>query len=207
MFTKTVSKNAKKALELLGKSHLLDEAYLGGGTACTLQLGHRISADLDFFTQDEFDTKTLIKSLQKISHFTVDEISWGTILGNIEGIRFSLFLYKYPTLFPYKSIFGINMLDLRDISAMKIDTIASRGKKRDFIDLYFICQSGITLEKAFLFYYQKFGELSSNIIHIRKSLVYFVDAEIEQMPKMIKNISWENVKNFFIEEVRKLSER
>ena len=54
MFTRVLSDNAKYALAILGKSRLMDNAYLAGGTACALQLGHRLSFDLDFFTPKEF---------------------------------------------------------------------------------------------------------------------------------------------------------
>lgn len=136
MFTETLFGNTKKALVILGKSHLMDNAYLAGGTACALRIGHRISVDLDFFTMKEFDAKELIRSLRKIGKFEVDKQSWGTILGALEGIKFSIFTYKYPVLFPYKSIFDVNVLDLRDIAAMKIDAISTRGIRRDFVDLY-----------------------------------------------------------------------
>lgn len=204
MFTETLFGNTKHALAILGKSHLMDNAYLAGGTACALQIGHRISVDLDFFTTQEFEAKELIKSLKKIGKFEVERLAWGTVLGTMEGIKFSIFVYKYPVLFPYKSIFNINILDLRDIAAMKIDAIGTRGIKRDFIDLYFICKEGITLEEALSFYDRKYGELSSNIVHIQKSLVYFVDAEISQMPKMLKSCDWQEIKSFFEEEVKKL---
>ena len=136
--------------------------------------------------------------------FKVEKQSWGTILGTLEGIKFSIFVYKYPVLFPFKSLFDINILDLRDIAAMKIDAISTRGIKRDFIDLYFICQEGISLKKVLSFYNRKYGALASNIVHIQKSLVYFVDAEAAIMPKMLKKVDWENVKKYFELEVRKL---
>jgi len=204
MFTETLFGKTKDALALLGKSHLLDEAYLAGGTACALQLGHRISVDLDFFTPKEFDAKEMIKSLKEIGTFHVDQQSWGTVLGNIEGIKFSIFVYKYPVLFRYKSLFNINILDLRDIAAMKIDAIATRGIKRDFIDLYFICQEGILLSKILSFYDRKYGKLASNIVHIQKSLVYFTDAEISEVPRMLKKVKWEEVKRYFEGEVRRM---
>jgi len=182
----------------------MKDAYLVGGTACALQLGHRISVDLDFFTPKEFDTKELIYSLKKIGKFKLEKQSWGTILGTLEGIKFNLFVYKYPVLFPFKSIFDVNILDLRDIAAMKIDAISTRGIKRDFIDLYFICQKGISLSKILSFYNRKYGALASNIIHIQKSLVYFIDAEATAMPKMLKKINWDDVKKYFEDEVKRL---
>ena len=205
MFTKTLFGKTKDTLALLGRSHLLDKAYLGGETACALHLGHRISVDFDFFTPKEFNAKESIKSLKKMSEFELEQHSWGTILGLMEGIRFSLFVYKYPVLFPCKSILKVNIADLRDIAAMKIDAIAARGRKRDFIDLYFICKEKIPLERALFFYNRKYGKLSSNIIHIQKSLVYFVDAEISPMPKMLKPCRWEEVKRFFEREVKRIA--
>lgn len=204
MFTKTLFGNTKQALAVLSKSQLMSNAYLAGGTACALQIGHRISVDLDFFTPKEFDSKELIQALKKIGKFKADRQSWGTVLGILEGIRFSIFVYKYPVLFPYKSIFKINILDLRDIAAMKIDAIGTRGVKRDFIDLYFICQRGIKLKEVLSFYEHKYGKLSSNIVHIQKSLVYFLDAEEQEMPKMIRPCEWDEVKKFFEREVRKM---
>ncbi len=112
MFTKTLSRNTKDALAILGKSQLMDKAYLGGRAACALQLGHRISVDLDFFTDKEFDSKKLIQSLKRVGKFKVQRQSWGTILGTMEKISFSIFVYKYPVLFPCKTLFNINILDL-----------------------------------------------------------------------------------------------
>ncbi len=76
MFTEILPEDTKKALELLRKSNLLKEAYLAGGTACALQLGHRVSDDLDFFIPKKFDEKFIAESLKEICHFQVDEISW-----------------------------------------------------------------------------------------------------------------------------------
>ena len=204
MFTETLFGNTQKALAILGKSHLLDSGYLAGGTACALQIGHRISVDLDFFTPKEFDTQKLIRSLQKIGKFKVEKQAWGTIVGTFEEVKFSIFVYKYPALFPCESLFGINILDLRDIAAMKTDAISTRGIKRDFIDLYFICQKGISLKETLALYDRKYGTLASNIIHIQKSLVYFIDAEANVMPRMLKKVAWVDVKKYFENEVRKL---
>ena len=204
MFTKTLFGNTKKALAILGKSHLMAHAYLAGGTACALQLGHRISVDLDFFTPQEFKADELIYALKNIGEFKLDKQSRGTILGELEKIKFSIFLYKYPVLFPFKSLLDINILDLRDLAAMKIDAIGSRGIRRDFIDLYFICQKGISLKEILLFYQRKYGASASNIVHLQKSLVYFVDAEMTAMPRMLKEVNWGEVKKYFEKEVEKL---
>ena len=50
MFEDALPKKSKDSLALLGESGLLNDAYLAGGTALALQIGHRISVDFDFFT-------------------------------------------------------------------------------------------------------------------------------------------------------------
>ena len=88
---------------------------------------------------------------------------------------------------------------------MKIAAISERGTKRDFVDLYFILQK-IQINDVLRFYEQKYKKLASNSVHIRKSLIYFDDAEDENMPKMLKQISWKEVKSFYEQEVKKISQ-
>jgi predicted nucleotidyltransferase component of viral defense system len=205
MFTKALFSDTKTILAILGKSNLFKDAYLAGGTAAALQLGHRLSFDLDFFTSKEFNALNVIGGLQRIADFNLEETTEGTILGRIKDVRFSLFLYKYKLLFPLKNFLDISILDLGDIAAMKIAAISDRGTKRDFIDLYFICKTKISLGKVLKFYDKKYGKLASNLIHIKKSLVYFEDAEDQEMPKMLKPCKWEEVKGFFERKVEKIA--
>lgn len=205
MFTEALFGNTQELLALLSKFQLLKDAYLAGGTAAALQLGHRISVDLDFFTLHKFDVKKKAEALKKWGDFSIEQISWGTIQGHFKEVRFSLFVYEYPILFPFKEFRRIKVLDLRDIAAMKIAAISDRGTKRDFIDLYFICKRRISLPYILRLYDRKYKRLETNLLHIQKSLVYFEDAEKEEMPKMLKDVSWQQIKKFFEEEVRKLA--
>ena len=204
MFEETFVKGAKDILALLGRSGILQEAYLAGGTAAALQLGHRISVDFDFFTTKEFIPKEISAALSKLGSFDEEQESKGTLLGKFEGINFSFFIYKYPLIFPAQKYLSVSIADIRDIASMKIDAIASRGAKRDFIDLYFICKSGYQLTDILDFYDKKYGRLSSNRIHIQKSLVFFNDAEPDEMPRMLKDVKWGKVKEFFEEEIKKI---
>ncbi len=69
MFEKTLVKSAREILALLGKSSILKDAYLAGGTALAFQLGHRISVDFDFFTQQEFIPRIFSAELSKLGAF------------------------------------------------------------------------------------------------------------------------------------------
>jgi hypothetical protein len=205
MFEDTLVKGAKENLALLGRAGILSHAYLAGGTAAALQLGHRVSEDFDFFTPEEFSPRAFAGELSKLGLFNEEQADKGTVLGEFEGIKFSIFNYIYPLLFPPLKYLSLDIADIRDIAAMKIDAVASRGVKRDFVDLYFICKSGYKLADLMEFYDMKYGMLASNLIHIRKSLVFFNDAEPEEMPKMLKDVPWEDVKKYFEDEVKNIS--
>ncbi|MFH1452554.1 MAG: nucleotidyl transferase AbiEii/AbiGii toxin family protein [Armatimonadota bacterium] len=204
MFEETLIEGAKEKLILLGNSNILQDAYLAGGTALALQIGHRISVDFDFFSEKEFIPEVFSEELSKVGLFEVDQLDKGTVLGRFEGIKFSIFNYKYPLLFPELKYLSVNIADIREIAAMKINAIADRGFKRDFIDLYFICKSGHKLSELLNIYDKKYGKLSSNLIHIKKSLVFFDDADPDETPRLIKKINWEDIKKYFVEEVKNL---
>jgi predicted nucleotidyltransferase component of viral defense system len=230
MFEQALSKDAKKSLAVLGKSGLLKNAYMAGGTALALQMGHRVSVDFDFFTPEEFNGNILIQRIKKlIPDFELERMEWGTILGRIKKIRFSLFFYSYPLLFKTRDFSGIKIANIKDIAAMKIAAIADRGTKRDFIDLYFIIgreeemktrfsfppnepikrsiaekKKTLSLREILELYDKKFKLLKQNKMHILKSLCYFDDAEKSKMPKMIKDVSWKEVKEKIKTEVKKM---
>lgn len=205
MFEEVLVKGARDSLALLGRSDILKDAYLAGGSAAALQLGHRISVDFDFFTTKEFVPKVVSNKLSQLGIFDEEQADRGTILGEFQGIKFSFFIYKYPLIFPTLEYLSLSIADIRDIAAMKIDAIATRGAKRDFIDLYFICNSGYKLTELLDFYDRKYEKLASNLLHIQKSLVFFNDAEPDEMPPMLNEVKWEEMKNYFQTEIKKLA--
>ena len=205
MFTKAISQATADALALLGNSRILFDAYLAGGTACALHLGHRYSFDLDFFTDQEFPTKVVIKQLEKLRGFNLQRTAKWTILGSFPDIKFSYFYYPYPLIEKRLQFSNISIASLEDIAAMKIAAICDRGTKRDFIDLYFIIKRKLQLSVILKLYDKKYKKLSNNLYTIFKSLQYFVDADLQEHPQMIERASWEEVKDFFKKEVRKIS--
>lgn len=207
MFTTAISQNTKRALAILGKSKILADGYLAGGTTAALHLGHRFSFDLDFFTAIEFPTKVVVAKLNELPGFTLTRTVKWTILGEFPGVKFSYFYYPYRLIGEVSRLSNITIASLEDIAAMKIVAIGDRGKKRDFIDLYAICHKKIPLTKVLKLYDKKYGKLANNFYHITKSLSFFTDAEEDDMPQMIENVSWEEVKAFFEEEVKRLSKK
>lgn len=204
MFDQVITERTKSSLALLGKEKILEKCYMAGGTALALQLGHRLSFDLDFFTPVEFERKELIQKMESFG-LKVDREDWGTILGKIGDIKFSLFHYQYPLVAQTIDYLGNNLASMQDIAAMKIDAIGGRGAKRDFTDLYFLIKKLGDLQLLLKFYDEKYQKLTANKVHILKSLTYFDDADKEEDPKMLApDYSWETVKKTLRDEVKKL---
>lgn len=196
MFTQTLLPDTVRAINKIGKVPTFQKVYLAGGTALALQLGHRISVDLDFFTREPFDEKLVSQKLNLIKGFTLGQTAPSTILGKIGKTRMSLFFYKYGLLENPKKFEGIKLAGKKDIAAMKINALESRGTKRDFIDLYFLSKE-FTVESMMNFYDQKYKCLEEHLYGIVKSLNYFAEAENDPSPKMLSAVSWDEVKNYF----------
>ena len=208
MYLNSLSKITKKALEKLDASEFFAEtgAYLAGGTALALHLGHRYSEDLDFFTLKAFESNSQIQFLSQIGNFKLNQTGWRTILGEFEGTKFSLFHYQYKLIEKPQAILkNTNLASLTDIAAMKIAAIADRGTKRDFIDLFFLTKI-FPLEKILTYYDQKYEKLEANKTHILRSLFYFAEAENDASPQMIQPVDWQKLKEFFEKEVEKISQ-
>ena len=210
MFIKVLPGKTKSYLALLKEKKILPkDTYLAGGTAVALQLDHRISYDLDFFTPIKFKSEEVLEDLKKIKDFQLERTDWQTILGSFPDCKFSLFYYQYPLIEPPKDFNGIKVADLKDLVASKIGAISSRGTKRDFIDLFYILKKGKVgnLQECLRFYDLRFKNLASQKFYILKSLTYFEDADQDRDPKMlVNNYSWPEVKKYLIEETQKILE-
>lgn len=205
MFTQAVLPDALAALDKVSSFPEIKGAYLAGGTALALQLGHRISEDLDFFTSDEFDESILATELSSLDDFKEDRRAWGTVLGWVGKTRFSIFYYKHPLIKPTVEFNNIKLASIPDVAAMKLRAIGDRGAKRDFIDLFFVAKE-YTLDEIVQFYGQKYSDLEEKLPHLIRSLAYFEDAEKQEWEaEMLVSWDWEEIKSFFQNESLRLA--
>lgn len=194
MYQKVINVKTKRILETIDKIKKIENFYLAGGTALALQLKHRKSIDLDWFSQKEFDVGILKKDLSFCGNLKIDLEDKQTLNCRLDDVKISFFVYPYKILFPLIDFNKIKLADERDIACMKIDAIVSRGAKKDFIDLYFLLKK-YHLEDLLDLFDKKYVGIKYNKFHLLKSLTYFDDAESEPMPEMLKKISWKEIKN------------
>lgn len=206
MFANTLSSDTLRGIKLIGSNHWLDFAYLAGGTALALRLGHRQSFDLDFFTLKKFDEKVVEMNLTQTGEFKPTQIAWKTVIGKFCRIDFSLFYYQYQVLDKTDDFEGVKIASLKDIAAMKLHAIEDRGSKRDFVDLFFLTKY-FSLEEIGEFYEQKYGNFTEHRYFILKGLHYFEDANSEEMRPMLVEYNWSHVKHFFETEALRLAKQ
>ncbi len=190
-----------KTLELLKRlmqEECLMPFNLVGGTALALQIGHRISVDIDLFSDINFEPKQILSELRKSYKLEIVSEFDNSVTNKIEYpdnsnnyIKIDIIKYPYPLIDKVIEIDEIRMLSKKDIIPMKLSAIGNRGSKKDFYDIYFLLKE-YTLKEMFELFKMKFPTV--NYFHIIKSLGYFEDAETEINPKMITKVSWKEVK-------------
>lgn len=190
----------ESTLRALDRAKLLSRFYLAGGTGLALQIGHRLSLDLDFFSLNHFDEEVLLQRVQVMQGFALVSKAPYTLHCTLETTKVSFLGYAYPSLHPASQFLGVPVADPRDIACMKVSAIASRGTKRDFIDLY-LCVQRYGLKEVLEMFDRKYAQTNYSKVHILKSLTYFDDADKDPLPHMLVPLDWPGVKQFFAAEV------
>lgn len=177
--------------------------YLAGGTGLCLRLGHRRSFDIDLFRDTDFDASELLRELQSdgVAASNV-RTKRSTLWMDVGGVRVSLMWFPYACIAPAEPAMGVPVASLEDIAAMKIEAIASRGARKDFYDLYFICQHIAGLPAALAAFELRFASARPDMIHRMKALTYFEDAEREPEPALFEPLDWRCVRAYFEAEMR-----
>lgn len=203
MFSAVLHNWTKDFLLRLTPQDFPEKTYLGGGTAIALQLGHRRSVDLDFFTPTTFVETQWQQHLEEKFKFKLLQGDKQTLIGSVNKVKLSLMRYRYKLIGKLEEYNQTHIASLSDLAAMKLDTVMKRGTKRDFVDIYFLSQK-FSLNKLFEFYDQKFGNLDESEVMIKKALLFFDDADKQYMPDMLVAADWKKIKEWLVKEVKRI---
>ena len=190
--------NARRAFADISQALAGGDYYLAGGTALALMEGHRISVDLDVFTERLPDTEDVLRRLRgSVPEFLVTSVSAGTVYVEILGVQVSVIEYGYPLLGPTVSseTDGMRLANRDDIATMKLSAIANRGRRKDFVDLWILLTRHRTLAEYLALYQEKFEGRDAG--HVVRSLVHFDDAERDPPLRLRVDIDWEELKTDF----------
>ena len=188
---KSVSAELLELLEFIMNQREFDEFNLVGGTSLALQMGHRISIDIDLFGASEIDEDLFLEVLKKFGTVQVIKKSKNILICSVNGIKVDFVNYQYRLLESPLLEGNMRLVKKKDIAAMKVNAIAGRGSIKDFIDFYFLLNE-FSINEMIGFYLQKYPDGSEFMV--RKSLTYFDDADNEEAPIMFQSITWKEIK-------------
>lgn len=182
---------------------------LVGGTALSLQLGTRLSEDLDFMRwrthkaekmevpwsaiQKELAT---IGEVQSMNLLDIDHVEF-----IVSGVKFSFYACNRPSPVtnPVDYAGNLRLADIPAIGAMKMEVMLRRSNFRDYYDIYSIVKSGVDLRTLVKMAgdYSQHQLKSKNILAMLTNGKRFCrDANFEQMqPKY--EVSAEDIEQYF----------
>ncbi len=192
----TIHPNTLELLKQLASQPELSQTRLVGGTALALQYGHRQSIDLDFFGVLPEDKEELLEMMSRVGNMIVTNRTKMIVQAVINQVKVDFVDYsRYPWIDEPVQGDGFVLASDKDIAAMKVNAIIGRGTRKDFIDLFVLLQH-YSLTEIMAFYKQKYPEFSE--YRALLSMTYFEDAEMQDMPKMFIDTSWEEMKKAII---------
>lgn len=187
-----------KVLRSLKKIVKKYQGTLAGGTALALNIGHRVSDNLDFYTDTFFNVGSVVSDIRKTGrHFNIISEEDGYLFAEVDGIKFSLREYDYSFIQEAISFEGIPIADVLDIVTMKLFAVSHNGTKGDYVDIYFVLKS-VPFSDIAEHMVKRFGKERVNAIDIGRSLVDFSGADYNPEPRYMKGckVSWDEVKGF-----------
>lgn len=193
----TIEPDALVVLKRLMSITSLNMFNLVGGTALSLHYGHRLSIDLDLFTNESFDNLELAHTLERnFTGFTYRNTDNPIgLFGSIDGTKVDFVKnVKLPLLKPLIIEDDLRLLSPQDILAMKINAILKRGVKKDFWDIAELLNH-FSVEYLIDAYILKYPS-QQLLISIPFALTYFTDAEESPDPISLHGQTWGEVKSF-----------
>ena len=199
----TVTAHLKDTLHLLMEEELFSPFVLVGGTNLSLRFGHRLSADIDLFSDalyDSLDFQAFDEYLRE--HFKYCDspdktgiVSFGRsyYIGKSAADCLKLdLMYTDPFIKEPDIIEGIRLASIDDIVAMKIDVISRGGRKKDFWDIHKLMES-YSLQQMLQLHKKRYA-WNHDDEAILEAMTDFSEAENWPDPICIESIEWDDIK-------------
>jgi hypothetical protein len=171
--------------------------FLAGGTGLAARLHHRVSNDLDWFTGEAFDAAEIRRMLEDapVKPTAIEQQSPHTLRAYYGTFETSFILVRQMPVqteeLAVRKGVSIPIAKLELLAVMKAAAVHDRGTKRDFIDIYAICQQPGWSVPRFIEHASAAIPLSPEQIAL--ALTYFDDADLQPMPAQC-TLSWALVK-------------
>lgn len=207
IYYNTVNDLLKNTLITLMESSVFESFRLVGGTALSLQLGHRLSVDIDLFSDVPYgfiDFKAIDEFIEKTfpyhHHFSNlnpamgKSYSVGTDNNNV--VKLDVF---YTDTFIQSPLIedAIRMATAEEIIAMKIDVVQRIGRKKDFWDLHELL-SHYNISTMLSLHEQRYPYTHDEEL-ILNNLINFQLADDDFDPICLRGKYWEFIKEDIVD--------
>jgi predicted nucleotidyltransferase component of viral defense system len=174
---------------------------LVGGTSLSLQLGHRVSVDIDLFTDADYKSidfnvieKRLRTEFSYVETGKINQSNFGRMYfigqSKEQSIKTDLF-YTDTFIRPVLIMEGIRFALIEDIIAMKLDVIARGGRKKDFWDIHELIDH-YRLDMMIKYYFEKYPYFE--VQDVVKGITNFELADDQDDPVCLKGKAWKLIK-------------
>jgi hypothetical protein len=195
---------------VLMQSSLFDPFRLVGGTSLSLQIGHRMSDDIDLFTDHPYESidfaaidNFLRKTFKYVSDLPTGPVGMGVsyLVGQTKDdtVKIDLF-YSAPSIQPPLQIGPYRLATVEEIIGMKIDIVQRKARKKDFWDLDELLNS-YSIDQMIVLHKQRFPYDHDEEL-IRENFIDFERADEDFTPICLKGKHWELIKLDFVERMR-----
>jgi predicted nucleotidyltransferase component of viral defense system len=202
LFWNTVTPMLKAALNKVMEEASLQQFRLVGGTSLSLQLGHRISVDLDLFTDADYDSVDFaaIDNFLRESFPYVSEPQSGVLgigrsylIGDNPNEMVKLDLYYTDSFIQPELVFGpYRLAAIEEIIAMKIDIVQRVVRKKDLWDLHELL--GTYSPAKMIELHKTRYPFNHDENKIRTNVTNFTSADDDFDPRCLKGKYWELIK-------------
>ena len=180
--TGTVAESTLGLLKRLQAEPLLSSVRLVGGTALSLQIGHRESEDLDLFSVESLDDIRVQSMLIDKYGFIPSVIAQNTLVGFVQGVKIDVIYHPFPWLDGAVEEDGMRIASIADVAAMKMHAIINSGKRpKDFVDIAFLSMhySYNEIKQLLLRRYPAYDPIMAD-----KAIIYFGDIDEGLIPSI-----------------------
>jgi len=187
--------------------------YLTGGTALSeFYFKHRLSEDIDLFSEEEVKIKSIEPFLQKVSvKLGVIKIIKQNFLGlytykfeyrDGETLKVDFNYYPFPKIEKGVYFGNLEVSSIYDIAVNKVHTIAMRTRVRDYIDVYFILKKSKLpaqeyLEKLRMDSKAKF-DWPLEVKNLIAAFLKVKDLDPKDFPTMLIPLNRKDMEDFFL---------
>jgi len=203
--------------DAITKLDCIKEYTLVGGTALSLQIGKRLSEDLDFckwasnIREDKLtvDWPNIEREISSIGEIRKREVlGFDHVNFNVNGVKVSFFT-KPKQVSPVRQIVSIQdnlkAADPFSIGVMKVELLLRRSQWRDYYDIYSLLMEGFSLKEMIA----GAGIYSNHLLRSRDALNYLSNGNnyrIDGGFKLLKpyyNVDSKSIEEFIKSTIKK----